>query len=135
MNGIDTCILSYGQTGSGKSYTMLGGYENQFGFMQYSLQSIFAFIQSDYSNEYLVRCNFFEIYNDCINDLLNIHNQNLKIQEKIEVNYKKNQVKIKKLSEEPCISYNQALSLLSLGKYNHFLVGKEGIKASQAHLM
>ena len=65
----------YGQTGAGKTFTMLGrNYEDQMGVLILSLIDLFYFISEDKHKMYLLNCEYFEIYNDKIYDLL-LYNQ------------------------------------------------------------
>lgn len=82
MEGFNSCIMCYGQSQSGKSFTMTGSSENPLGLLQLSLQAIFAYIKSNLSQEFLVKLSYFEIYNECINDLLRRQNLNLELLDK-----------------------------------------------------
>jgi hypothetical protein len=85
MEGFDACIMCYGKKKSGKSFTMQGTPENPVGLIQLAFQAIFAYIKSDPTQEFLVSFSYFEIFNECINDLLCLHNLNLATTETPEV--------------------------------------------------
>jgi hypothetical protein len=68
-------IFSYGQTGSGKTHTMQGCGENadttNLGIIQMAAVDLFRMIESPASQrEYVVKAQYFEIYNEQIRDLL-----------------------------------------------------------------
>jgi hypothetical protein len=96
MEGYNGTIFAYGQTGSGKTYTIQGpNYEDiengtegeeKIGIMPRAFEYIFKLIQEKEENgdsEFLVKCSYFEIYNEHIMDLLNPENGNLLIRENI----------------------------------------------------
>jgi hypothetical protein len=76
MEGYNCSVICYGQTGSGKTYTMCGKKKSP-GIIPLSIQTIFSFIEDTPGKEFLMRCSYCEIYNECINDLLNPLNCNL----------------------------------------------------------
>jgi hypothetical protein len=68
-------IFSYGQTGSGKTHTMQGCGESMdaanLGIIQMAAVDLFRMIESSSSlREYVVKAQYFEIYNEQIRDLL-----------------------------------------------------------------
>ncbi|ANB13043.1 tubulin-dependent ATPase KIP3 [Sugiyamaella lignohabitans] len=71
LEGYHTCIFAYGQTGSGKSYTMMGDDENA-GIIPRTCRDLFNRIDSLASENMscTVRLSYFEIYNECVRDLL-----------------------------------------------------------------
>lgn len=73
LDGYNVCIFAYGQTGSGKTYTMLNPND---GMIPATLEHIFSWIESlkEKGWKYEISCQFVEIYNDNINDLLRTHN-------------------------------------------------------------
>jgi hypothetical protein len=77
MDGGDVLIFAYGQTGSGKTHTMQ--YLNR-----KALEDLFHYRQEDEehgsSRSYRFSVQMLEIYNDCINDMLNPDLRNLRIQ-------------------------------------------------------
>ena len=78
LEGYNCCIFAYGQTGTGKTYTMQGrGLDviNQHcGLQPRILDYIFTLIERDMQEdpgvEYLMTCNYLEIYNEQIMDLV-----------------------------------------------------------------
>lgn len=72
-----------------------------------------------------------EIYNEKINDLLNISNTNLKLYD----DSKKGAI-VKGLTEKTCSSYQEMMELLSVGEQNkHFSNTAFNEKSSRAHVM
>lgn len=70
MQGYNSTVFAYGQTGSGKTHTMMG-YEGDKGMIPQGIQLIFDLMEGAAQNEtYLVRCSFYEIYNEQIRDLM-----------------------------------------------------------------
>jgi centromeric protein E len=65
-------IFSYGQTGMGKTFTMQGcGNSVDTGIIQMAAVDLFRMIESSSSQrEYVVKAQYFEIYNEQIRDLL-----------------------------------------------------------------
>lgn len=88
LNGYNGTILTYGQTGAGKSYSMFGSDINDpegKGIIPRSGDHIFKHIAScdNPDIEFNIRCSFFEIYNESVNDLLarGPEHENLRIRE------------------------------------------------------
>jgi hypothetical protein len=72
LDGYNGCIFAYGQTGSGKTYTMEGTKSNR-GVIYRALNEIFTLAQRRrHAIEYKICVSLFEIYNEQINDLLNL---------------------------------------------------------------
>ena len=113
MEGFNGCIFCYGQTGSGKTFTMHGNRKTNPGIVPLTTNTIFGYIQEDTSKEFLLRCSYVELYNECVNDLLNPNNMNLSLQED-----KKRGIKIVGVTEEVCTSVNQMQSILYMGETN-----------------
>lgn len=78
MEGWNCGIICYGQTGSGKTFTMCGKRKSP-GIIPLSISTIFSFIEDTPGKEFLMRCSYYEVYNECINDLLNPTNCNLPV--------------------------------------------------------
>ena len=108
--------------------------QNNSGIMHLALQSVFAYIQSASHYEFFIKCSFYEVHRDLINDLLKTSNSDLEINEKKPGKSQK-AIKINGLTEENCFSYSQAAALLNFGYFNH-LYGKDQIgKKSSTHLV
>lgn len=73
LEGYNICIFAYGQTGAGKTYTMQGRWERE---EDLGLQpKIFKYLYElmgkvEGECEFGVKCSYFEIYNEQINDLV-----------------------------------------------------------------
>ncbi|XDT34870.1 Kinesin motor domain profile [Nakaseomyces glabratus] len=69
LDGYNVCIFAYGQTGSGKTYTMLNPGD---GIVPATINHIFSWIDKLAARgwSYKVSCEFIEIYNENIVDLL-----------------------------------------------------------------
>lgn len=78
LDGYNVCIFAYGQTGSGKTFTMLNPGD---GIIPSTISHIFGWIENleERGWKYKIECQFVEIYNENIIDLLrngNIENNN-----------------------------------------------------------
>ncbi|CAL9736671.1 kinesin-like protein Kar3p [Monosporozyma servazzii] len=69
LDGYNVCIFAYGQTGSGKTFTMLNPGD---GIIPSTISHIFSWIENlkERGWEYKIECQFVEIYNENIVDLL-----------------------------------------------------------------
>lgn len=96
MEGYNGTIFAYGQTGSGKTFTIQGpnyedidngtASEESIGLMPRAFEHIFNTIrekEDEEDCEFLVKCSYFEIYNEHIMDLLDPNHSNLLIRENI----------------------------------------------------
>jgi hypothetical protein len=72
LNGFNGTIFAYGQTGTGKTFTMEGVRNNKElrGVIPNSFDHIFSFISRSQHQQYLVRAQYLEIYQEDIRDLL-----------------------------------------------------------------
>ena len=78
LDGYNVCIFAYGQTGSGKTFTMLNPGD---GIIPMTISHIFTWIENlkERGWKYKIECQFVEIYNENIVDLLrndNVENNN-----------------------------------------------------------
>lgn len=75
LDGYNVCIFAYGQTGSGKTYTMLNPKD---GIIPLTITHIFDWTESlkERGWSYSITCQFIEIYNENIVDLLRNTNNN-----------------------------------------------------------
>lgn len=69
LAGFNVCLFAYGQTGSGKTYSMLGT-ESDPGISLRLVDELFDRINVP-GVKTKIRCNFFEIYNEQVQDLFN----------------------------------------------------------------
>ncbi len=81
MQGYNGTIFAYGQTSSGKTYTMEGlslHDERNKGIIPRMMAYVFQFVREEAAEgrDYRLECSFMEIYNERINDLLDIKKNN-----------------------------------------------------------
>lgn len=84
FEGINGTLFCYGQTASGKTYTMEGipSDENLMGIIPRMMQQIFETINSWSSDiEFSVKCQYYQIYNEKIQDLIDTRKTDLAIRE------------------------------------------------------
>ena len=84
LEGINGTLFCYGQTASGKTYTMEGIHNDPkiMGVIPRMMQYIFILIEKANSEiEYSVKCQYYQIYNEKIQDLLDIRKKDLSIRE------------------------------------------------------
>ena len=84
LEGINSTLFCYGQTASGKTYTMEGIHNDPkiMGVIPRMMQYIFILIEKANSEiEYSVKCQYYQIYNEKIQDLLDIRKKDLAIRE------------------------------------------------------
>ena len=130
MGGVSACLMCYGQTGSGKTYTMHGQRPNFPGILPLSIETIFAFVHETVDKEFMVRCSYLEIFNESINDLLDLSKINLEMKEGPEG------IEVLGLTEQECVSMNQVYALLALGDAHKQVLGmSSSSKSSQSHTM
>ncbi len=76
LDGYNVCIFAYGQTGSGKTHTMQGGTQGESrGIIPRAIAQILETSQRmnrDDGWEFTIKASFLEIYNEEINDLLEV---------------------------------------------------------------
>jgi len=68
LAGHNACCFAYGATGSGKTFTMTGS-DEQPGLVTRTLDALFDAARAT-GDEYVVTCQYVEIYNETIKDLL-----------------------------------------------------------------
>ncbi|CAD8071082.1 unnamed protein product [Paramecium sonneborni] len=130
-NGINGTIFLYGQTGSGKTYTMLGK-PNDEGVLLQSFKDLFTKIECDLNKTYVLRCSYFEIYNEQIFDLLK---PSSKLQETLQVNEdQKKEFYVKGLIEQSVSSINEIFDVLKRGEINrHYAQTAMNHNSSRSH--
>lgn len=70
FEGYNCAILAYGQTSSGKTHTIQGEEHDQ-GMIFKTITEIYKIAEKLDENKRLeIECNYFEIYNEQVNDLL-----------------------------------------------------------------
>lgn len=117
LDGVNTSIIAYGQTASGKTYTMFGNLinNNKWGI----IPNLFSYYFNQDDN-YILKCSFIEIYNEKINDLLDISSPKLTKGKK----YKEiretgdNELYIEDLREYTVKSVDEGMNVLIKGLQN-----------------
>ena len=112
VNGFNGTVFAYGQTGSGKTYTMLGT-DTEAGIIPLAIEHMFDLIAEKYNRAFLLRVSYYEIYNEKVNDLLNIDNQDLKLFED-----NNGLVQVLKSKEEIATSPDNILEIMKRGEKN-----------------
>lgn len=78
FQGYNATVLAYGQTGSGKTWTMGSGHTtgldpDDFGIIPRVINLIFEEVEKrKQKTEFIIKCSFLEIYNEELNDLLDV---------------------------------------------------------------
>eukprot|EP00759_Apiculatamorpha_spiralis_P049380 PhF_6_TR44239/c1_g1_i3/m.68027/K11498/CENPE; centromeric protein E len=114
LGGINGTLFMYGQTASGKTHTMFGE-DDEPGLTPLIIFKIFDSIQQQSSpqRQFQVFISYFEIYNEEINDLLNLSKKNLPIRQN-----KDGSFSVGDLTVEPVQSPQVANRLLHDGANN-----------------
>ncbi len=135
MEGFNVSIVCYGQTGSGKTFTMCGKKKAP-GIIPLTIQTIFSYIEDTPEKEFLMRCSYCEVYNECINDLLNPLNCNLPLRDDKIVSVTQRGAVIVGLTEEVCRTSEQIFAILKIGD-SHKQVSSTSFnqKSSRSHCM
>ena len=128
---ISVCVITYGQKNSGKTYTMLGGdinfnnienkpelnlFSKKNGIIPNFVIELFSVYNKKISNEVEISCNYIQLINDKIFDLLideNDEKETIKIK-----NDKKNGVIIEGIKEIVTNNFYNVFQLLELGLQN-----------------
>lgn len=135
VQGVNTCIMAYGQTGSGKTYSMLGegwddlsissseGYgEDGFGIVPRAIADLISLLETT-SNEkpsmdYSIHCQFMQIYNEKIYDLMQDKKRENPLQIKESARGSHVSVYVRGLSEYRINSRDDVMSLVERGLRN-----------------
>lgn len=99
-------IFTYGQTSSGKTHTMKGTRDDP-GLVIRTLKKLFEQNEGKHKKYISAKMSYFEVYNECINDLLEPSKQNLDIRED-----KDQGIFIKDLSQVEVSDFKAAMSCL-----------------------
>jgi hypothetical protein len=121
--GVNGTIFMYGQTASGKTHTMFGS-EQEMGITPLAIGALFREIEAQRKEhagmEALVTASYFEIYNEEINDLLDISKKNLQVRSSGDGGFSVD------VSGVPVRTVDEAMQVLVHGSYNK--------KMGQSHL-
>jgi len=126
LNGYNVCIFAYGHTGSGKTYTMLGDgmatvdapgspCSEGAGFLQRFVSDVFAAHQQEEQSKALhYSCEFYEVYNERIRDLLATSRSDKKLEVRV---HPKHGVRVDGICTSVVSSLEETLSLLNFGRH------------------
>jgi len=77
LQGFNVCIFAYGHTGTGKTFTMLGdgashrhNDDSKCGILPRYIREIFSSHEEDAKRTFRYTCEYYEVYNETIRDLL-----------------------------------------------------------------
>ena len=117
MNGYHGTVLAYGQTSAGKSWTMEGpsiwDIASQ-GIIPRSIDRVFDNIaKADMSISFEVSVSYYEIYCEKLRDLLNPHQDDMKMRET-----KNNGFIVQEVTESFCTDKESILRIIETGKTN-----------------
>ena len=131
LKGINISLISYGQTTSGKTFTLKGDLKSNEGLIPLCLKEIFNSLKNNKESNIMksiVKISFYEIYNENINDLIDISKKNLEIRDSPRGVY------IYNLSENFVNNVDKALLLFNKGE-NYRINGENKFseKISKAH--
>ncbi|XP_063909339.1 uncharacterized protein LOC135126989 isoform X2 [Zophobas morio] len=128
LSGLNSTIFAYGQTSSGKTYTMLGDKTNM-GIMTLAIENIFKMVENNKQRKYLLRVSYMEIYNEKINDLLDLNNKDVKIREFFPCT-----IGLQNIKEELVTNKEQMYECLKTGNLNrHISATKANDRSSRSH--
>ena len=114
IKGYNGTIFAYGQTGTGKTHTMQGGVsEVDQGITPRSFKRVFEVIRQSEKTKYLVSASMFELYNEEVNDLLNLEGKNLKIKENPDKGFY-----IQDLDSKMVTNEHELMKIMELGDKN-----------------
>jgi len=117
--GYNATVFAYGQTGSGKTYTMgtgssaSGGSSQDLGIIPRLIKKLFEGIEEKSSvAQFMVRCQFLEVYNEGIRDLLHPDTPSSALQIRERPN---GEISVAAAKEEVVVGYSDCLRLLDIG--------------------
>ncbi|XP_043657618.1 osmotic avoidance abnormal protein 3 isoform X2 [Drosophila teissieri] len=119
IEGYNGTIFAYGQTGCGKTHTMQGdeNFSNNSGIIPKCFDHIFETISMATNVRYLALVTYLEIYNECIRDLLNKHENTSLINHSLK-EIPGIGVSVPTLTTQPVVNANQCYDWLHFGNKN-----------------
>ena len=127
LEGVNLTIFAFGQTSTGKTFTMKGKFPSNEGIIPLSIKEIFNLM--DNNKNFKVKCSYFELYNENINDLLDVNKKNLEIREN-----SNKEIIINNLTEILCDSTTEILNLFFKGEENRKIsYTKLNVNSSRSH--
>ena len=134
LKGINISIFIYGQTNTGKTFTMKGDQKNNEGLISLSIKEIFNLLNNkDNKNtsisKFIVKISYIEMYNEAINDLIDLSKKNLEIRESSAKG-----IYINNVSEIAVTNIDNAMNLFNKGENNRIIAEtKLNEKSSRSH--
>ena len=131
LKGVNFSILTYGETGTGKQFLLNGNQNIKEGLSHLCLKEIFNLLNNKkYSiSKYTVKISYYEMYNEVINDLIDISKKNLDIKETISKG-----AFIHNISEVTAQNADKAIQIFNKGESNRkSLDNKIEDKSSKTH--
>ena len=131
LKGVNFSILTYGETGTGKQFLLNGNQNIKEGLSHLCLKEIFKLLNiKKYSiSKYTVKISYYEIYNETINDLVDISKKNLDIKETISKG-----PYVHNISEVIVQNADKAIQILNKGESNRKNIDKKNEdKSSKSH--
>ena len=132
FEGINGTLFCYGQTASGKTYTMEGitNDEDLKGIIPRMMQFVFETINSGSSDiEFSVKCQYYQIYNEKIQDLIDTRKTDLAIRED-----KNKGIWVGECTEKYVESENEMIDFFNKGAKNRiFACTKMNAISSRSH--
>ena len=131
LKGVNFSILAYGETGTGKQFLLNGNQNIKEGLSHLCLKEIFNLLNNKKFSisKYTVKISYYEIYNEAINDLIDISKKNLDIKETI--------IKgafVHNISEVIVQNADKAIQILNKGESNRKNIDKKiEDKSSKSH--
>jgi len=124
------CIFAYGQTGSGKTFTMEGSKENP-GLYARTLKHLFEEVGKNTDCDYKISISLLEIYNNTINDLLELHDVPLRVSHTPATG-----VEVPDLKKVDVTSEDEVLACLKNGAKNRATASTNiNLHSSRSHLV
>ena len=134
LKGINISIFIYGQTNTGKTFTMKGDQKNNEGLISLSIKEIFNLLNNkDNKNtsisKFIVKISYIEMYNEAINDLIDLSKKNLEIRESSAKG-----IYINNVSEIAVTNIDNAMNLFNKGENNRIIAEtKINEKSNKTH--
>ena len=131
LKGVNFTIFAYGETGTGKQFLLNGNQNIKEGLSHLCIKEIFNLLNNKKFSvsKYTVKISYYEIYNEAINDLIDISKKNLDIKETINKG-----AFIHNISEVTVQNADKAIQILNKGESNRKNIEKKiDDKSSKSH--
>ena len=131
LKGVNFSIFAYGETGTGKQFLLNGNQNIKEGLSHLCIKEIFNLLNNKKFSvsKYTVKISYYEIYNEAINDLIDISKKNLDIKETINKG-----AFIHNISEVVVQNADKTIQILNKGESNRKNIDKKNEdKSSKTH--